>query len=89
MNIIHLPGQVENWVLVVNVSKLGVTEIPRKILGNVIGCLSDNYRCMSKRMFILNTSWTIKMGWKIVEAFLQEHTRRKISLTDSHTHDEL
>ena len=79
---IHLPGQIENWILIVDVNKLGVTEIPAKLVGKVISCLSDNYRCKSRRMFILNTTMGVKFGWNIVQAFMRESTKKKISLTN-------
>jgi len=34
---IHLPGQIENWILICDVAKLGITEIPAKLVGKVIG----------------------------------------------------
>lgn len=86
---IHLPGQVENWLVICDVNKLGISEIPVKLVGKVIGCLSDNYRCKSRRMFIVNTGMAIKWAWKVIQTFMQPHTKKKISLTDKSTDKEL
>ena len=86
---LHLPGQIENWILICDVGKLGISEIPVKLVGNVIGFLSDNYRCKSRRMFIVNTTYAIKIAWKVIQAFLKMHTKKKITLTDKSTDKEL
>lgn len=85
----HLPGQIENWVMIWDVNKLGITEIPAKLVGKIVGWLSDNYRCKTRRMFILNTTLAVKMAWSIVQAFLREPTRKKISLTNKSSDPEL
>ena len=33
-------------------------------------------------MFILNTTFGVKVAWKIIQTFLRESTTKKISLTD-------
>lgn len=89
VNNVHLPGQIENWISICDVAKLGITEIPVKLVGKVISCLSDNYRCKTRRMFILNTTYGLKLAWSVIQTFMKTHTKKKISLTSDNTDKEL
>lgn len=40
-------------------------------------------------MFILNTTYTLKFGWSVIQAFMKTHTKKKISLTSDNTDKEL
>jgi hypothetical protein len=40
-------------------------------------------------MFILNTTFAINVAWKVIQAFLKPHTKKKISLTSKSTDKEL
>jgi len=71
---ILLPGQIENWVTIMNVGKLGVNAIDKKTLKSLIGNLSDYYRCRNRRTFVLNTTFAIKILWNIIKPFLHAHT---------------
>ena len=68
---------------------MGITEIPKAALGKVIDCLSKGYRFRTKRMFVLNTTFSIKIGWKVMESFMAEHTKKKMTLSDNNTIDDL
>jgi hypothetical protein len=76
-------------VVIIDVNKLGVTEIPKSTLGKIIECLSKGYRYRTKRMFVLNTTFSIKISWKVMEVFMAEHTKKKMTLSDSNTTEEL
>ena len=90
MDHLFLPGQIENYVIICDVNKLGVTEIPKSILGKkIIDWLSKGYRYRSKRMHILNTNWAIKIAWKVIEGFMANHMKSKIIMTDKNNTPEL
>lgn len=48
-----LPGQIEQWVVINNLSKLSIKDLPRKEMGALIGILGKNY------MYVLGKSWSV------------------------------
>jgi len=84
-----LPGQIENYIVIVNVNKLGVSEISKAILSKIIECLSKGYRYRTKRMYILNATFAIRMFWKVMETFMSAQMRSKMVMADKNTTPEL
>ena len=89
LNNLFLPGKVENYVVIIDVNNLGVSQIPKATLGKVISCLSKGYKYRTKRMFVLNTSFGVRLAWKVMESFMAEHTRKKMQLSDKNTTPDL
>lgn len=89
INNLFLPGKIENYSIIVDVNKLGVTEIPKSTLGKIIDCLSKGYRYRSKRMYVLNTTFSIKLAWKVIESFMSVNMKNKMVMTDKNTDKEL
>ena len=52
-----LPGQVEQWVVINNLSKLSIGDLPRKELGAIIEMLGKNYS------YVLGKSWGVNRTW--------------------------
>jgi hypothetical protein len=73
-----LPGQIEQWVVLNNMSKLAIKELPRKEMGALVTMLNKNY------MYVLAKSWNINcttfqsLCWKVFELFLDKETSSKI-----------
>ena len=40
-------------------------------------------------MFVLNTTFGIKLAWKVIEGFMATHMKSKMTLSDKRTTDEL
>ena len=51
--------------------------------------LQNQYRCTSARIFVLNVSWTFNIIWKTIKGFLEDHTKKKITITKLGTSDDL
>ena len=84
-----LPGQIENYIVIIDVNKLGVSQIPKGTLSKIIDCLSKGYRYRTKRMFVLNTTFSIKLAWKVIESFMAVHMKNKMLMTDKNTSPDL
>ena len=82
-----MPGQIENWIIVIDFEKMGLTEIPYKQVGGFISTLQNQYRCTSARIFILNVNWAFSIIWKVVNKFLEGHTKKKITTTSQNTNE--
>jgi len=55
----------------------------------VIKVASDNYRCWPWKTFIVNTTFTVNLLWKVVSPFLHAQTKAKIELTKNPNTEEM
>ena len=60
----HIPGQIENWNLIIDFAKLGITKVPKDDMKHMLKVLNCNMRCKGKRVFILNTTSLFNVIWK-------------------------
>jgi hypothetical protein len=99
-NNFFLPGQIENWIMMIDFAKMSVMNIPYKVIlqfcfnirqsmGAIMGTLQSQYRCTSAKIFIVNATTTFSMAWSTVKNFLEEHTKAKITIIKQNTCDEL
>ena len=80
-----MPGKVENWLSIMNLEGLRIIDIDRKLLQASSSALINVYRCRNRRMYVLNTSYGMKIMYMFVKTFLNEATTRKFVLTDQPT----
>jgi hypothetical protein len=83
-----IPGQVENWSIICDVSKFSVIIIPKE-LKMILGTLSSNYRCRLFSMYILNLPFLLSLIWKAVKIMLNPTTERKIRILNGKDCDQL
>ena len=74
-----LPGQIENWNILCDVSKTSVIFMPNE-LKVILNVLQSNYRCRLNTMYIINVSFLIKILWKTISLVLDPFTLKKIKL---------
>mmetsp|Transcript_37466 Transcript_37466/g.27619 ORF Transcript_37466/g.27619 Transcript_37466/m.27619 type:complete len:168 (-) Transcript_37466:105-608(-) len=84
-----LPGQIESWIVLIDFGKLSLFQIPYKNLKGIIGMLQSQYRCRSAKIFILNISTAFSVIWNTVKGFIEEHTKKKMTITKQHTDAEM
>ncbi len=83
LHYLMLPGQIENWVVIVDLDKLSISDLPRKVMKRLIQCFQDSYKSRLARMVMVNaTTWT-KILWGIISAFVDPQTNVKIKLHKS------
>lgn len=92
INNLLIPGQVENWVLIADMSGLNVTSVPYSVCESIIQMFSEifkfmqnNYRARLYKGYILNAPWTFSAVWTVVKQFIEETTAMKIVITSSST----
>lgn len=84
-----IPGQVENWIVITDLSNFGITELPVADLKRLIKVLQDNFRCRMIVNFVLNSPGTIFWVWNLVKRFIEEHTIKKIRIEKAGTTPQL
>lgn len=80
-NYMFLPGQVENWVVIGDLNKLSLSELPRKEMSRIIWVLQNNYRSTLGKAWIVRCTGLQKLAWNIIELFIEEDTREKVNLS--------
>ena len=86
---IFLPGQIENWIVLVDLDNLSLLNVPFKSLKLYLQTMQNQFRCTSRQVFIVGISMVFNFMWNTAKHFLDEHTRKKIVLTKSLKCEEL
>ncbi len=75
-----LPGQIENWVVINNLNKLSLGQLPKNEMKKVIHMLQNNYMYVLGKLWNINCTTTQNIMFKIFEIFLDRETAEKVSL---------
>ena len=71
-----IEGQVENWVIIIDLGKVGVTGVAgvqKHVIQTMKDCikfLSHSFRCRMKATYMVNGSWLISPIWKTAKGLL-------------------
>ena len=76
-----IPGQVENWNMIVNLKDTNVLTIPNPIK-KVITSLSNNFIAKLYKCYIINMSFILRILYKLMCSIIEEITVRKIVVID-------
>lgn len=78
-----MPGQIEDWTVIIDLTNVGLTQIPKSVLQGMISAMGKNYRGRMFRMFAINVAWLVRGLWKVVRPMLDEFTSSKINIYGS------
>jgi hypothetical protein len=79
---LFLPGQVENWVFIMDFKNSGISDLPLKSFKNIISYMSAHYKFRLYRLYVVNCTKGITVPWKGVSVFLEDDTVKKINFTN-------
>lgn len=81
-----MAGKVESWILIIDMAKEGLRNIPYGELKKVIEIFQENYLYRLAYQYIVNTPKSMNMIWNILQHFLSKCTRQKTYLSsDPHS----
>ena len=70
-----LPGHVENWILIVDMKEVGITELPVSKLKGFLKAMQLRFRGRMFRVLAINSHWLLRAFWNMViswmDAFIQ------------------
>lgn len=75
-NHFFIPGQVENWVMIADVTGVSMWKPPTKIL-KVFDFLMTKYLCKLSVLYIYGMNYILNMCWKVIKPFIDERTTKK------------
>jgi len=84
-----IPGKIENWIFIIDANGMGIGDVDRKGMRQVMMYLGSLFKCRARRSICVNASKMIYCLWAIMKVFVNEGVKVKFSMTDSHTHEDL
>ena len=72
-----IPGQVENWIIFINLEGVSVVALP-DAMKKLVSALSDNFLARLYKSYILGMSLFLRILYRFVCNFLEEITVRKV-----------
>ena len=84
-----VPGQVENWVVLIDLGKKGLGSLSINSLKQVLSILQVNYRCRMGMTYIVNPPKSMFMLWSCIKPFLDEILIEKIKISNGSTSAEM
>ena len=78
MRHIFIPGQVENWIMIADLSNVSFWKPPTKIL-KIFNFLQSKYLCRLSTLYIYGMNYILSMCWKIVKKLIDERTASKFN----------
>jgi len=74
-----LPGQVENWIFIIDLKTLKVSKSATGTMKQVLASLQENYTNRLFSLYMVNAPASVSLPWKMIKKFLDEDTVSKIS----------
>ena len=75
---IFIPGQVENWIMIADMSNVSFWKPPTKIL-TIFNFLQNKYLCRLSSLYIYGMNYVLTICWKIVKNLIDERTAQKFN----------
>ena len=79
------PGKIENVLTIIDLANLSFTALPKKWIMIFINNFNHNYYQINTKMINLNTTWSIRLLWKMFKSFLHPIVRNKTMFEKSNT----
>lgn len=84
-----IPGQVENWVVLIDLGKKGLGSLSINSLKQVLSILQINFRCRMGMTYIVNPPKSMFMLWSCIKPFLDDILIEKIRIANGSTSSEM
>lgn len=81
INNMMIVGQIENWIMITDITKVSLLRMPHD-LKKIVSTLSSTYRCRLYKNYIIGMNAGLRFIAKIFMAFLEPVTANKIAFLD-------
>ena len=82
VNYMLIPGQIENWIMIVNMEGTSILKIPDSVK-KLINALSDYFLARLYRCYILGLNAILRILYKIICAFVEKTTVEKVVILEN------
>ena len=80
-NYMMIPGQIENWIMIVNMERTSILSIPDSVK-KLMSSLSDYFISRLYRCYILGLNTFLKMIYRLICNFVEKTTVEKVIILD-------
>jgi hypothetical protein len=88
VNELLIPGQVENWVLISDVTGVSMV-FPPGDMKKLIAVLQSNYRCRLYVNYVIGMSGGLQFLWNLIKGFLDKTTVKKVRFLEKYNMHEI
>ena len=81
-----VPGQVENWIMMVDLNDVGMTSLPVNKVKAIIGMTQKHFGGRLYRQFLVNMSFMLRKSTSVFLNFVDDITQQKISAHNDKTY---
>ena len=81
-NYMMIPGQIENWIMIVNMEGTNILSIPESVK-KLMNSLSEYFISRLYRCYILGLNAVLRIIYKIICAFVEKTTVEKVIILDN------
>jgi len=85
----HLPGKIENRIMIYDCADLGVLNFPYALVKAALGVMTVQYKQRPRAVFIVNAPATFSTVYSAFTAFLDTSVTAKVKIISEATCDEL
>jgi hypothetical protein len=89
MDVMLVPGQVENWIVISDLAHKGVFGLPTGAIKRILTVLLENFRCRLAQNYILNAPSSMTFMWMIAKAVLDARTLAKCNVLGTNYSDRM
>jgi hypothetical protein len=79
-----IPGHVENWLIVIDMKDVALTQLPISSLKGFIKSLQSNFRGRMYRLIACNSHLILRTFWNAVCSWLDQFVQQKIIICGYH-----
>jgi hypothetical protein len=83
-----IPGKVESWNILADVSKTCIKDIPRELI-KMIRLLQKNYICRLNKAYIIGMTPILNFLWTMFKTVISAHTQEKFIFIKEEFYDDL
>ena len=65
-----LPGHVENWILIVDMAGVGITQLPVSKLKGFLKAMQVSFRGRMYRVLGINSHWLLRAFWTALMSWM-------------------
>ena len=75
---IFIPGQIENWIMIVDVQGMSIFKPPLKLF-TIFKFLQTKYCCRLKALYIVGINYILRCAWALIKHVVDERTAKKFN----------
>lgn len=75
-----IPGKVENWVFLIDLKNIGLTDVPVNKMKALVGSGQENFPCRFAMTYCVNANWQSRSIFWLCNVAMDEYTKSKITV---------